>query len=126
MSYRANRDTIEDAEWLAEHGETLRTALERLGITRDGLWAACKRAGRLDVYRRLSDRETGSRTESGREAARRRWESKDTAALFPPVGAGGEIGAATWPLIVENIRTWRCHHWTADPDIRTCPLCEAT
>jgi hypothetical protein len=47
----------EDAEWLADADETLGGACRRLGITPDGLWKACKRSGRLDVYDRLARRE---------------------------------------------------------------------
>lgn len=51
----ANR--VEDAEWLADCDETLTGACRRLGISPDGLWRACDRVDRLDVYDRLARRE---------------------------------------------------------------------
>ena len=46
--------TVEDVEFLAETGEDLAGVLDRLGIGRDAVYNACTRAGRLDLWRRLT------------------------------------------------------------------------
>lgn len=52
------RDRLEDAEWLAETGETLQGAVKRLGFRRcDALQRMCERHGRPDIYATLSARQ---------------------------------------------------------------------
>jgi len=47
---------IEDMEYIADSGGNLTEAIMRLRKTKDALWRACKRAGRMDLYWRLADR----------------------------------------------------------------------
>jgi hypothetical protein len=62
---------VEDAEWLADAGENLTGACARLGMKADSLRTACKRAGRLDVYRRLADREPDRELRAAVRASKR-------------------------------------------------------
>lgn len=48
---------IEDLEWLADAGERLTIAAQRVGLLPETVHQVCLRAGRLDLYRRLADRE---------------------------------------------------------------------
>jgi hypothetical protein len=62
---------IEDAEWLADMGENLTGVCARLGIKPDSLRNACVRAGRLDVYHRLADREPDREMRAAVRASKR-------------------------------------------------------
>jgi hypothetical protein len=64
---------IENAEWLADFDETLTTVLTRLDVNREQFYQACRRAGRTDLFARLSRREPTSEwaIESRRLAAAR-------------------------------------------------------
>lgn len=48
---------IENAEWMAAAGETLTAVCERLNLDPETFYSACRRAGRTDLYARLSSRE---------------------------------------------------------------------
>jgi hypothetical protein len=65
---------VEDAEFLADDDHNLTNALERLGVTRENLHQACRRAGRPDVYAKLARREpgTGEMSVAVREAQSKR------------------------------------------------------
>ncbi|WP_418061756.1 hypothetical protein [Pimelobacter simplex] len=66
-------DVIEDAEWMAEDGESLGAVCARLDIGPEAFWVTCKRRGRMDLYDRLADREPdGERRRAIREARRAR------------------------------------------------------
>lgn len=47
-------ELIEDLEWMASSGETWAGACQRLQMTRDGLYVALQRAGRGDLWNRLT------------------------------------------------------------------------
>lgn len=48
---------LEDAEWLADSDLSLSAVIERLDVNRNTFRDACRRAGRLDLYWRLANRE---------------------------------------------------------------------
>ena len=49
---------LENAEFLADVGESLPAILARLGVTRTTFEAMCRRHGRADLLRRLTARGT--------------------------------------------------------------------
>lgn len=57
LQFYRGTDLIEDVEWLIDDDATLTIACGRLDIKRDTLWRALRRAGRLDLWDRLMDRE---------------------------------------------------------------------
>lgn len=66
-------DVLEDAEWMAQDGESLGAVCSRLDIGAEAFWVTCKRRGRMDLYDRLADREPdGERRRAIREARRAR------------------------------------------------------
>lgn len=57
MRGRPSAATVEDAEFLYDADENLTGVCARLGLKPDSLYAACRRAGRPDVYEKLAARE---------------------------------------------------------------------
>jgi len=54
----APRDrVVEDVEWLADADESLTAVCDRLSILPETLYQTCRRAGRLDLYAKLSRRD---------------------------------------------------------------------
>lgn len=54
---RPSAVTAEDAQFLYEADENLTGACARLGLKPDSLYAACRRAGKPEIYERLAARE---------------------------------------------------------------------
>lgn len=58
MPHAATHARAEDLQWMADTGENLTRAAERLGMTPKSLHKWCNRHGHLHLYQQLAARET--------------------------------------------------------------------
>lgn len=61
---------MENAAFLLDMGESLSSACQHLGLKPDSLYAACRRAGKPEIYEMLSEREPDAETRAKIRAAK--------------------------------------------------------